>query len=53
MHFPIRGIRMIAGPDWPLESLAAHDGAHTVYRVERGTVTMEGQSGTYEYRLAG
>lgn len=39
------GIRMIAGSDWPLESLAWHHGAEAVYRVteRQGAVQVEGR----------
>ena len=42
------GIRMLADSDWPLDSLASHHGARTVYRVSerRGSVRVEGREGS-------
>lgn len=42
------GIHMIAGSDWPLDSLSWHHGAKTAYRVseERGLVRVEGREGS-------
>jgi hypothetical protein len=42
------GIHMIAGSDWPLESLTRHHGAEVGYRVtkRRGTVQVEGRTGS-------
>ena len=41
-------IRMVADSDWPLDSLAAHHGAQTAYRVSErcGSVRVEGREGT-------
>ena len=41
------GLRMIADSDWPLDSLQAHHGASTVYRVSQETdrVRIEGREG--------
>lgn len=41
------GIRMVAGNDWPLESLRAEQGAGMAYRVsrQRGSVRVEGRAG--------
>ena len=41
------GIRLIAGSDWPLDSLLWHHGAKTVYRVteQRGQIRVEGREG--------
>jgi hypothetical protein len=42
------GIHMVAGTDWPLESLQAHHGAQMAYRVSRqgGTVRVTGRAGS-------
>ena len=42
------GIRMIADSDWPLDSLLAHHGAHSAYRVSerQGHVRVEGREGS-------
>lgn len=41
------GIQMIAGSDWPLDSLAAHHGSRAAYRVSRqgDGVRVEGREG--------
>ncbi len=48
LYVPEEGIRMIAGNDWPLESLQAHYGAGMVYRVQQqeSTVKVEGRAGS-------
>jgi hypothetical protein len=40
-------IRMVADSDWPLESLARHNGAQSAYRVseETGRIRVEGRDG--------
>jgi hypothetical protein len=40
-------IRMVADSDWPLDSLAAHHGAQTAYRVSesKGSVRVEAREG--------
>src|SRR5579871_1217672 len=42
------GIRLVAGSDWPLDSLACHHGAKTAYRVSErsGSVRVEGREGS-------
>lgn len=42
------GIHMVAGTDWPLESLQAHHGAQMAYRVSQqgGTVRVTGRAGS-------
>src|SRR4026209_699139 len=42
---PEGGIHMLADSDWPLESLARHHGARTLYRVSShsGRVSVEGR----------
>ena len=42
------GIRMISDSDWPLDSLLAHHGANTAYRVSEncGAVRVEGREGS-------
>ena len=42
------GIRMIAGSDWPLDSLLWHHGANSAYRVteRRGRIRVEGREGS-------
>ena len=42
------GIQMLAGNDWPLESLQAHYGAQMVYRVrqQESFVRVEGRAGS-------
>ena len=44
---PTGGIRMVAGCDWPLESLQAHHGAQMAYRVSQQatTVRVQGRAG--------
>lgn len=41
-------IRMVAASDWSLDSLQAHHGAHTAYRVRRQStkVRLEGRAGS-------
>ena len=41
-------IRMFAGSDWPLDSLAWYHGARAAYRVSerRGAVRVEGREGS-------
>src|SRR5271170_755910 len=41
------GIHMIAGSDWPLDSLQSHHGARTAYRVSEhcSKVRVEGREG--------
>lgn len=41
------GIRMIADSDWPLDSLQAHHGASSVYRISQTQqkVRVEGREG--------
>ena len=48
MYVPEEGIRMVAGNDWPLESLQAHYGAQMVYRVQQqeSMVRVEGRAGS-------
>jgi hypothetical protein len=48
------GIHMIAGADWPLESLRAHHGASAAYRVHRNvsSVRVEARSATQSCLLA-
>ena len=43
-----QGIRMIAGSDWPLESLQLHHGAEMAYRVSQSAVIVrvEGRAGS-------
>ena len=43
-----QGIRMIAGSDWPLESLQLHHGAEMAYRVSQSAiiVRVEGRAGS-------
>jgi hypothetical protein len=50
---PEGGIHMLAGSDWPLESLQVHHGARALYRVsrDRGRVAVEGRSGNQRCRL--
>lgn len=40
------GVRMIAGSDWPLDSLRLHTGAEAAFRVHRnaGRVAVEGRT---------
>lgn len=47
------GIQMLADSDWPLDSLASHHGARTLYRVHRapGQVSVEGRFGNQRCRL--
>ena len=42
------GIHMLADSDWPLDSLAWHHGARTIYRVSErsGAVRVEGREGS-------
>jgi hypothetical protein len=42
------GIHMVAGSDWPLESLQAHHGAPMAYRVSQqgGAVRVTGRAGS-------
>src|SRR5689334_2839887 len=42
------GIRMIAGSDWPLESLQLHHGAEMAYRVSQSAINVrvEGRAGS-------
>ncbi len=44
---PEGGIHMIAGSDWPLDSLQSHHGARTAYRVSEHSskVRVEGREG--------
>ena len=44
---PQGGIRMVSGSDWPLDSLQAHHGAQSAYRVSRQDqkIRVEGQAG--------
>jgi hypothetical protein len=44
---PEGGIRMVADSDWPLESLCAHHGARTAYRItgQEQRVRVEGKDG--------
>lgn len=44
---PEGGIHMVAGSDWPLDSLQAHHGAQMAYRVSRQeqTVRVQGRAG--------
>ena len=48
LYVPEEGIRMVAGNDWPLESLQAHYGAQMVYRVQQqeSMVRVEGRAGS-------
>ena len=48
LFIPEEGIRMVAGNDWPLESLQAHYGAQMVYRVQQqeSIVKVEGRAGS-------
>ena len=48
LYLPEEGIRMLAGNDWPLESLQAHYGAQIVYRVQQqeSMVRVEGRAGS-------
>ena len=48
LYVPEEGIRMLAGNDWPLESLQAHYGAQMVYRIQQqeSTVKVEGRAGS-------
>ena len=41
------GMRMIADSDWPLDSLQAHHGASTIYRVSQRQekIRVEGREG--------
>ena len=41
------GIHMIAGSDWPLDSLALDRGAKTAYRITglHGSIRVEGREG--------
>ena len=43
---PEGGIRMVAGSDWPLESLGAYHGARMAYRVSQNQtgVRVEGRA---------
>ena len=45
---PTGGIHMIAGSDWPLDSLRAEHGAKMAYRVtqQEASVRIEGRAGT-------
>jgi hypothetical protein len=44
---PEGGIRMVAGSDWPLDSLQLHHGAQMAYRVsgQEKTVRVQGRAG--------
>lgn len=44
---PRGGVQMVAGNDWPLESLRAERGAGMAYRVsrQRGAIRVEGRAG--------
>ena len=48
LYVPEEGIRMLAGNDWPLESLQAHYGAQMVYRIQQqeSMVKVEGRAGS-------
>ena len=48
LYVPEEGIRMLAGNDWPLESLQAHYGAQMVYRIQQqeSMVRVEGRAGS-------
>jgi hypothetical protein len=41
-------LHLIAGNDWPLDSLTMHHGAKTAYRVSEhyGSIRVEGREGT-------
>ena len=43
-----QGIRVIAGSDWPLESLQLHHGAEMAYRVSQSAINVrvEGRAGS-------
>ena len=45
---PDGGIRLVAGCDWPLDSLLVHHGAQMVYRVgqQANRVRLEGRAGS-------
>lgn len=47
------GIHMLAGSDWPLDSLQSHHGARMVYRISQKAsgVQVEGRSGSRICRL--
>jgi hypothetical protein len=50
---PQGAIHMLADSDWPLESLARHHGARTLYRVSRNSasISVEGRSGNRTCRV--
>ena len=50
---PESGIHMLVDSDWPLDSLQAHYGSSTIYRVNHahGRVVVEGRRGVCRCRL--